>query len=67
MVKLEVSIDDQKWPKLKMTLTRTDINGQKHVLQNERQYDGAYSQFENDLHNHLRPMIEQLVKRRLGK
>lgn len=67
MVKMEVSIDDQKWPKLKMVLTRTNLDGQKSVMAKEWLYDGAYSQFENDLHNHLRPMIEQLVKRRLGK
>lgn len=67
MVRLEVAIDDQRWPQLKLVLTRTDLDGQKHVLTNTRQYDGAYNQFENDLHNHLRPMVEQLIKRRLGK
>lgn len=65
MVRLELAIDDQQWPKLKMVLTRTDVDGQKHALVKIWVYDGAYNQFENDVHNHLRPMVEQLIKRRL--
>lgn len=67
MVRIEVSIDDVQWPKLKMVLVRTDLNGQKHALTKSWIYDGAYNQFENDLHNHLRPIVEQLINRRLDK
>lgn len=67
MVRMEVVIDDVKWPKLKMVVTRSDLNGSKTGFVREWQYDGAYSQFENDLHNNLRPMVEQLVSRRMNK
>lgn len=67
MVRMEVAIDDQLWPKLKILITRTGLTGEKSSFSRQFQYDGAYSQFENDLHNHLRPMIDELVKRRLGR
>jgi hypothetical protein len=67
MVRLEVAIDDVLWPKLKLVLIRTDLDGQKTSLVKQWIYDGAYNQFENDIHNHLRPMVEQLINRRLGK
>jgi hypothetical protein len=67
MVRLEVSIDDTLWPQLKIVLLRTNLDGTKVSFIRKFQYDGAYSQFENDLHNHLRPMVEQLTSRRLKK
>jgi hypothetical protein len=67
MVRMEVVIDDTKWPKLKMVITRTSLNGTKTGIVKEWMYDGAYSQFENDLHNNLRPMVSELVDRRMNK
>jgi hypothetical protein len=67
MVRMEVTIDDRQWPKLSLLINRTGLSGQRTVHTRQFQYDGAYSQFENDLHNQLRPMIDELVKRRLGK
>lgn len=64
MVKLDVAIDDRLWPKLTIVITRTDLNGRKHVQTRTHIYDSAYTQFENDLHNHLRPMVDQLISRR---
>lgn len=65
MVRIEIAIDDQQWPKLKMVINRTDVDGQRVALTNSRQYDQAYNQFENDVHNHLRPAVDQLIKRRM--
>lgn len=67
MEKLEVMIDDRLWPKLQLTAVRTSVTGAKNALSSTWIYDGAYSQFENVLHNQLRPMVESLVKRRLGR
>jgi hypothetical protein len=64
MVRLEVSIDDTLWPNLRLVVNRTNYDGSKQALTRNVQYDQAYSQFENDLHNHLRPMVDQLIKRR---
>ena len=65
MTRLEVSIDDQQWPKLKLVVLRMDLNGQKTALTKTVLYDQAYNQFESDLHNQLRPMVEQLINRRM--
>jgi hypothetical protein len=65
MVRLELSIDDAQWPKLKLIALRTDLNGQKTAVTKTILYDQAYNQFESDLHNQLRPMVEQLINRRM--
>lgn len=67
MERLELSIDDTKWPKLKMTITRTDVNGVKTSVVKEFQYDLAYIQFEGEVHNKLRPMVDNLIQRRLRR
>ena len=66
MVRLEVSIDDSLWPKLKFIAFRTDLNGQKTAVTKTILYDQAYNTFEGDLHNQLRPMVEQLINRRMA-
>ncbi len=66
MVKLEVTIDDRLWPKLSMVAKRVNLDGSPVVLTQSILYDQAYNKFEGDLHNMLRPMVEQLIKRRLG-
>jgi hypothetical protein len=65
MVRLEVVIDDQQWPKLKLVALRTDLNGQRTAVTKVILYDQAYNQFEGDLHNQLRPMVDQLINRRM--
>lgn len=65
MVKLEVTIDDSKWPKLTIVAVSQLASGPK-TTKLDWLYDTSYSQFENTLHNHLRPMVEEVVKRRLN-
>jgi hypothetical protein len=66
MVRMEVVIDDTKWPKLRIVIQRSTLNGTKTGFTREHLYDTSYSQFENDLHNNLRPMVEELVARRMN-
>lgn len=66
MTKLTVVIDDQKWPKVRMVATREGITGQPTSTVSESTYDTAYTVFENVLHNHLRPMVQEVNDRRLG-
>lgn len=64
---LEVTINDEKWPKLTM-ITQSSKPGQgpsnsvDHAL-----YDGAYNVFEGILHNKLRPLVEELINQRQRK
>lgn len=67
MVHLELSIDDTQWPKLKLVIQSSDVNGQKSATTQTVMYDQAYSQFENTVHNFLRPIVDSLTKRRLGR
>lgn len=64
MAKLEITITDINWPSLTMSGRATDDNGQVRVIANKVKYDQAYTQFENDLHNVLRPLIETTIQRR---
>ncbi len=66
MVRLTITIDDQKWPKVRMTATREGLNGEKTAIVAESMYDTAYTVFENAVHNQLRPMIGEITGRRLG-
>lgn len=67
MVKLIITIDDQKWPHLKASFERHNLDGTKTGSMDQAQYDNAYAVFENAVHNHLRPMVAQLNERRLRK
>ena len=67
MVRIEAVIDDRQWPKLSIVITRTNLDGTRAASQRSFLYDGAYSQFENDLHNQLRPAVDQLIQRRMNK
>lgn len=64
MVKLEVTIDDQQWPKLKMVGVRTALDGGKSTSTEIILHDQAYNKFEGELHNLLRPMVSELINRR---
>lgn len=67
LVRLTFSIDDDQWPKLHIAGERTDSRGGRVAFGNKQQYDLAYTAFENDLHNQLRPLVAELIERKLGK
>jgi len=67
LAKLEVEILTVNWPKLTIVAKATDDNGISKVLQNKVPYDQAYSQFENDLHNLLRPLVDTTIQKRKGR
>lgn len=64
ITRISLSIDDARWPKLHLTGVREGTTGDKNVIDHSVQYDLAYIQFENDLHNMLRPAVSELVERR---
>jgi hypothetical protein len=61
---MNITITDDKWPKLTMVVNRETVTGDKFVSTDSYQYDLSYTNFEGILHNHLRPMVEELIKRR---
>ena len=63
MQQMHVTITDDRWPKLTIVIKRDTDRGPV-VSQESFQYDGAYNVFEAALHNHLRPMVEEIIKRR---
>lgn len=65
MVKLIITIDDQRWPHLQASFERHNLDGTKSGTVDKSQYDTAYTVFENAVHNHLRVMVDQLNKRRI--
>ena len=64
LVKVTFQIDDNEWPKLKLTGERFGPNGERSAFDQKMIYDQAYAQFENTIHNQLRPMVDALVARR---
>lgn len=66
LVRLSLSIDDQQWPKLHIAGERIDASGGRVAFDHKQQYDLAYGAFENTLHNQLRPLVNELIERKLG-
>jgi len=64
LTRVTLTIDDQSWPKLHLSGERADTQGGRTVVDQKVQYDLAYSQFENALHNLLRPAVSEIVDRR---
>jgi len=64
ITRVEFTIDDNHWPKLSITGQRVTTRGERAAFDQKMQYDLAYSQFENLLHNQLRPAIQELIERR---
>lgn len=64
--RVEFSIDDTMWPKLRLAGTIITNTGQRIAFDERQQYDLAYGAFENALHNVLRPVVERLNSRRLA-
>lgn len=58
------TIDDDLWPKLKIVGERMTDRGDRIAFIERAQYDLAYSQFENLVHNQLRPAVQQIIERR---
>ena len=63
MLRMEVVVHDQLWPMVVITVTRESFSAGRVVTQSRQQYDLAYGKAEEMVHNALRPMIEELVKR----
>jgi hypothetical protein len=66
LVRLNLSIDDDQWPKLHIAGERMDSRGGRVAFDDRMQYDLAYTRFENTLHNQLRPLVAELIERKLG-
>lgn len=64
--RLQLTIDDTQWPKLHISGSREDSQGGKVAFDQKVFFDQAYLQFENLLHNQLRPLVEEIIKRRKG-
>ena len=64
ITRVEFTIDDTQWPKLHITGQRVSTTGAKTAFDKRDQYDLAYSQFENLVHNQLRPAVQELIERR---
>lgn len=64
--RIQLTIDDTQWPKLHISGVRENTQGSKTVFDQKVFYDQAYLQFENVLHNQLRPLVEELIQRRKG-
>lgn len=63
MLKLEVVIHDQVYPQLVITTSRESFERGLVVQQAKVQYDLCYGKAEEMVHNALRPMVEELIKR----
>jgi hypothetical protein len=62
MLRLELIVHDQQWPRITLTLTRQSQGGP--VVQQEKiQYDLAQGKAEEMVGNHLRRLISELLNR----
>ena len=62
MAKIDITINTNSWPKLQMVISANDEFGRPILVDSKERYDLAYTKFENDLHNVLRPVVESVVK-----
>jgi hypothetical protein len=63
MLKMEINIHDELWPQIVLTVTRESYRNGKIVQQEKKTYDLAYGKLEEMLHNHARPMVQELLDR----
>lgn len=61
---LEVTVVDDQWPKLRVVCTRRSTTGEPTITQQAVLYDQAAVQFENQLSNHIRVMVADVIARR---
>jgi hypothetical protein len=64
ITRVSFTIDDTRWPKLHLAGDRVGHTGLRTAFSQDVQYDLAYSQFENLIHNQLRPATQELIDRR---
>lgn len=64
MTRITLTIDDSLWPKLHIAGERVGAQGQRTAFDQKVQYDLSYTQFENLVHNQLRPAVQELIDRR---
>lgn len=64
MTRVSFSIDDTQWPRLHIAGERISSTGEHVAFEHKEMFDRAYLQFENLLHNHLRPAVEDVISRR---
>ena len=62
VAKIDITINTNSWPKLQMVISANDEFGRPILVDSKERYDLAYTKFENDLHNVLRPIVESVVK-----
>ena len=63
MLRMEVTIHDQLWPQIVITVSRESFRQGKVVVQEKKMYDLTYVKLEEMLHNQARPMVEELISR----
>jgi len=64
ITRVSFSIDDTQWPRLHITGERVSSTGERTAFEQKVLYDQAYLQFENTLHNQLRPSVDEIISRR---
>lgn len=63
MLRLELTVHDELWPMVTMTLTRESFQQGRVVVQEKKMYDLALGKAEEMVGNQLRPMIQEIVSR----
>lgn len=63
---LEVTVVDDQWPKLRIACIRRSTTGEPVMTNQAILYDQANVQFENQLSNHIRVMVQDVINRRKG-
>lgn len=64
ITRITLTIDDQTWPKLHIAGDRVGHTGTRTAFEQKVLYDQAYLQFENLMHNQLRPAVQEIIDRR---
>lgn len=62
MAKLTIDINDNSWPKLQLVINGQDQFGRAVVIDSKERFDLAYTKFENDVHNALRPIVDSVIQ-----
>lgn len=62
MAEITITINDNSWPKLQMVVKAIDAFGKPILLETKQTYDLAYGNFENAIHNVLKPVVDSVVQ-----
>ena len=63
MLRMEVIVHDQLWPQLTIIVTRQSYRNGQIVQTEKKSYDLSYVKLEEMLHNHARPLVEEIISR----